>query len=335
MRKYIHKLSVWLLIIVATLSCQTIHEFPNDNPVDPTTIDVSVKFNLINKEFDPFVSSRTKVILPQNGYDIRYITEVYAIGSTENEFVARKISTVSNESVSDMLIDFTLHARNYVLLFWIDYVEKESTEDLYYDTKESLQAVKIKRPYTGSTPIKDAFVGNVQIDLRPYRGQWNCVIEKEVELIRPFARFEIITNDVEKYIETKSKSMNSPIIISKVEFSYLPRVASQYNVLKLKPEYYSDSESFTSDVEYLSANSCRLAYDYVFMNGDQSNVQVKLDIYDQNNQLLNRVESILIPLKRNALTIYTGEFLTREFNGGGGVGVDDRFEGDEIIYVIQ
>lgn len=314
-------------------SCGTIHEFPEDLPLDSTEVNLDLTLTIIELELELFNPTKAGRGFSKEDYDVRYIIEVYPENGTlgpESRILREEIIKASDE-IGELNVKFKLNARKYTLLYWMDYVEKGTTEDMCYDTK-SLLMVKIKRPYTGSHDTKDAFSGVKSIDLTPYRGEREAVISEHVELRRPFAKFELITTDLQKFIHTSMESSDVVSMPSKVVFTYLPSICEQYNVLTQRPERYSDKETFTSMTSDFSDTECTIAFDYVFVNGTSTNVAVRFDIYDQNDKLLNSVKNLLIPIRRNVHTIMRGEFLTKEFQGGG-VGIEDGFDGEIIITI--
>lgn len=327
----------YMLVAVMTLlmigSCNSIHEFPDDNPIDPTLVNVDMTLTITGVDFEPFDQTKADERLSKEDYDIRYIIEVYPENGTKGieSRIQRAIITKAVGQSEELKVKFELNARKYTFLLWVDYVEKGTTKDLHYDT-ESLLAVKIKHPYTGSHDIKDAFAGMKSIDLSPYREQWGIVISERVELKRPLAKMEVVTTDIQKYIDSKRGLSTAMSMPAKVTFTYLPSIGEQYNVLTQKPERYSDSETFTAALSNFSDAECTIAFDYLFVNGVSTNVAVRFDIYDQHDNLLNSVKNLLIPIRRNAHTIIRGEFLTKEFQGGD-VGIEDGFDGEIIITI--
>lgn len=331
----------YILIVVASLfvlnRCGSIHEFPDENGVDPTAVNVIVDFTADGIALDSLAFTRSAVMPRKSSCDVRYVVEVYsedvATRGTES-LVQRTVVTKAMDETTPMSIPLKLHARKYTLLFWIDCVEKGATEDMHYDT-ETLLAVKIKRPYTGSHDRKDAFTGMKQIDLTPYRNEWNVTVAEQVTLKRPLAKLEVVTTDIQKYIQSGGGLAQTTSMPAKVVFSYLPSVPDQYNVLNQRPEHYSNSEAFMASVTNITDSECTIAYDYLFMNGEKSNAAVAFDVYDQNDVLLNSVKSLTIPIQRNGHSVIRGEFLTKQFVGGGGAGIEDGFDGEIVIPVSE
>ncbi len=74
-----------------------------------------------------------------------------------------------------------------------------------------------------------------------------------------------------------------------------------------------------------------MGFDYVFVNGKESAVTVKVGIYDDENRQLSISEAIEVPLKRNYHTVIRGPFLTSKASGG--VNIDPDYNGDYNLFV--
>jgi hypothetical protein len=83
-----------------------------------------------------------------------------------------------------------------------------------------------------------------------------------------------------------------------------------------------------------------LCYDYVFVNGKQTNVKINFNFYRGDisvgadgvvtGEEISHWTGIVVPLKRNMETIVEGRMLTTNF-GTGGFGIDPGFEGETVI----
>ena len=108
--------------------------------------------------------------------------------------------------------------------------------------------------------------------------------------------------------------------------------------IKQKPNYFEPTRTFTANARIDEEGKLELCYDYVFVNGKQTNVKInfaffKGDVTFENGEAIGEKISnwtgVVVPLKRNMETLVEGRFLTASF-GTGGVGIDPGFE-DEIV----
>ena len=64
----------------------------------------------------------------------------------------------------------------------------------------------------------------------------------------------------------------------------------------------------------------------LFVNGESSQINLTLEVYDKNNTLLNVYSGINVPIERSKTTIIRGEYLTNRKDPG--IGIDPGFDGD-------
>ena len=76
----------------------------------------------------------------------------------------------------------------------------------------------------------------------------------------------------------------------------------------------------------LSESETALGGDLVLVNGHESSVAVRVDVYDHDGTLLSSTDPINVPLMRNRLTVVMGHFLTSKASGG--IGLVTRFDGE-------
>ena len=325
-------IKILFLIIISylNLSCnRTIFEYPDDNPIDPTSVNVELKLIL---NIEAYISSG---ILSRSGSSdtpIRYITEIYEVENLETP-ILRDIQLIkSDDEVPTLVANYKLHARKYKILVWTDFVEPGGLADKYYQTQD-LKAITYSEPYQGNIEFKSANYANLDIDLTSYIDQWNVVIKKDVELHKPFGKFQIIATDVDKFIaEQLSKSGTKANIEDyKVKVSYLGYLPWGFDVLKGKPNRSIQGVSYYSEIKQISATEGSLTFDYVFDNGEESGVNVLLQIYDPKGVLVQEINNISIPIRRGELTVVKDDFLTEDMSPG--IGIDPEFDGEINITI--
>lgn len=342
--KTIKHIIIAVISLLTINSCDTIHEFPNENPTDPTIInlDLTLLLNTTMAE-SQYSTLMSRANASSGNHDVRFIIEVYKdynIGNS-NAPIKRFVQTYPisgsifpRQSNSSM----TLNASSYKFIIWVDCVNEGDSEDKYYQT-DNLPIVKIMPPCIGSNDYKDALCGVVDIDLRSYRDKWNVTIEREIEMSYPGGKFQIITTDLERFVskttksgETRSFDPNDYI----VKFVYQGFVPGGYNVLSGAPT--GDSEtgfSFESSIVQLNNGEALLGSDIIFTNGGPTYVELVIEIYDLDNNLIHRTDISPhlrgIPIEKGKLTTVRGEFLTKDFVPG--VGVNPDFDGEDTWYM--
>ena len=235
----------------------------------------------------------------------------------------------AEESGSDKItlpVNLRLHALEYTLAVWTDYVAAGTEADLYYNT-EDLQQVSCTEPYTGNTPYRDCLYGTAPLDLRPYRDEWNAKVQVQVDMVRPLAQYEIIATDVKDFLRKMKKERGTAEGYS-VTFSYGFYVPLGFNVLTGKPANSQAGVSFTTPLTLPADGSeeCTIGTDYIFVNGTESFVVLTMEVKDPAGEVLARTAGLEVPYRRGHLTTVRGAFLTNEMKGG--VDIDTGFDGD-------
>lgn len=225
-------------------------------------------------------------------------------------------------------IHLKLHALDYTLAVWTDYVAAGTTDDLYYNT-EDLQQVACRDPYTGSTDYRDCLYGTAALDLRQYRDEWNARVQVSVDMVRPLAKYELIATDVQKFLQKTQKQRAGGTAYT-ITVSYDFYFPLGFNVLTGKPDRSEMGVAFTAPLVVTDNGSgeCTLASDYIFVNGDESYVPLSIGIKDDEGNGISRTTGIDVPYRRGHLTTVRGHFLTNRYDTG--IGIDPDFDDDDI-----
>lgn len=347
------------LLTVLLAGC--VHDFPTmtddgEQGVDPTLVQVNTEVTL-DLEFLPLTAvvqkTRQAMMNTATGnatdnatgtttnattgttdnttttsYRRRFIVEVRRDGQPE----ARQVTVMENaeedyEQVA-LPISLKLHAVEYTLVVWTDYVKAGTTEDLYYDTT-NMQQIYCIPPYTGSTDYRDCLYGTASLDLRSYRDEWNARVQVNVEMVRPLAKYEIIATDVKDFLRRmKKKQRNGEGDATyTIAFAYGFYLPTGFNVLTGKPgtSLAGVQYSMPLTVPTDGTEELLLGSDYVFVNGTESFVQLSMEIRDATGTVVSRTTGLKVPYRRGHLTTMRSNFLTNEMQGG--VEIDPDFEG--------
>jgi hypothetical protein len=127
--------------------------------------------------------------------------------------------------------------------------------------------------------------------------------------------------------ETTTKTVN--IEDYKVVFYYVGFMPNVYSMYTDKPVDSSTGVMFESTLKKLSDSEASIGFDYIFVNGKESAVTLKIGIYNNEGTQLSMTEAIEVPLSRSLHTIVTGTFLMSEASGG--VSINPDFDGDHNL----
>lgn len=346
---------VFMMIAVAALvGCdRTIHEYPGDQDLTLTvrcSVDLTHPEHFVTVECD--AQNGTSYVVRTQSADmlgtrftepvcLRYVVDLYRVTASTTTFVERKVLFSDVDAPNPQAItSFEVDAAKYKVLVWCDYVQDDVREAWYYQT-DDLRKILYSNIYVADNNDKDVFTNMIDVDLTEYyylEGEYELVYD--VELERPKGRFKCITTDMQDYLNVGGSVDN---IVARV--TYILYVAAGYNVEEQKPNYFEPTRTFLANARIDEDGMLELCYDYVFVNGKQTNVRINFEFFD--GEIVERVDNsgniyydvegtkisewgnVLVPLKRNMETVIEGRMLTTQF-GSGGVGIDPGFE-DEIV----
>lgn len=116
-----------------------------------------------------------------------------------------------------------------------------------------------------------------------------------------------------------------------VVFSYFGSMPSSFNMFTNQPADVSYNVTFESRIAQISENEAELGFDYVFVNGHQSWVNVGIAVYDEEGVKVSSTNPVEVPIVRSKLTTVRHTFLTSMTSEG--VTVHPDFDGDHP-YVV-
>lgn len=281
-----------------------------------------------------------------NSYILRCIVDLYRVVNSHSEFVERKTHYIDPYDRRIPVSQFNVSSEEYKVLVWCDYVRSDNPEEsLYYQT-DDLRQILYTDIEVKDNLKKDVFTAMANINLQDYASTLTGVfdIHEHMVLERPNGVLKCISTDVNDFL------VNNKVEEITCVFSYVQYVATGYNVEEQKPNHFDIERTYlttTSMDEVSERGELTIYYDYVFVNGRQTNVKINFSLYNGKVTLLNNTlikedgtlvseadrittwSDISVPLKKNMETVVSGRLLTTSFEPGG-IGIMPGFE-DEII----
>ena len=207
------------------------------------------------------------------------------------------ISNPANTSFTVSLVK----GQDYDLLFWADKGDDQGA-DVYYNTSDLHNVVL--GAYTGNDDRRDAFsqcVTLINVTSDP---------SMSVQLERPFAQLNIITQDIDD-IEANSGTVK--VVPDEISVAF-----DAPTVFNVKTQEASASAPFTSNVTpyYLDpavgsqAEHYTLSMDYILASKDQQDIKDVTLTAIKTSDVLNTQTFSSIPLQRNYRTNIVGNLLT-------------------------
>ena len=324
------------LALFAALLSGCVHDYPTLTPdgeegIDPTLVEVNTEVTL-DLELVPLEivteTARSGSTKAASDYRRRFIVEARREGKTEERQVTVLDEAEPGNDKLTLPINLRLHAVEYTLVVWTDYVEAGAAADLYYNT-ENTEYIACTEPYTGSTDRRDCLYGTAALDLRPYRDEWNAKVQVQIEMVRPLAKYEIIATDVKEFLEKTGRQRAQGEAYT-VTFTYGFYFPLAFNALSGKPADSQMGVTFTTPLDLPTDGSeeCTLGTDYIFVNGAESYVPLNIEIKDADGRTVGLTTGLDVPYRRGHLTTVRGPFLTSRFSPG--VGIDPGFDDEDI-----
>lgn len=278
----------------------------------------------------------------QSSGTIRYVVRTYPAAEKQRstqEYVQQFVFTKDIAEGYNHAATLDLLPGNYNIKVWSDIVE--SSDEEYVHDVTTFAQIRLLGSHKGNTDYRDAFRGSADVLLESSTDvrQPDTL---DVVMQRPLAKFEFITNDVDKFIgkeatraAASAESVN-PADVNieeyKVVFHYVGFMPNAYSIATDKPVDSATGVTFESSLQRLSDTEAKIGFDYLFVGHEQAAVTVQIGVYDGTGAQLSLTEPIEVPIKRNHHTIMKGMFLMSDAEGG--VAINPDFNGNHNL-VIQ
>lgn len=337
-----------LLSLLALASCdKTIHEYPGTYDINITvrcSVDLTPPEYFTTVACDP-ENGTSYIVRAQSAAPLgtrftepvclRYVIDLYRVTSSHSVFVERKVLFAQVEDPNPQAVaTFNVDASKYKVLVWCDYVKDDVREAWYYNTDDLRKITYSDEPVVDNND-KDVYTNMIDVDLTDYYyldGVFDIVYD--VDLQRPKGKFRVVSTDVDDYVKNGDSVDNITAVVT-----YTQYVSDGYNVEEQKPNHFVPTRTFITNARMNDDGELELCYDYVFVNGKQTNVKLNFNFYRGDVSVggdgvitgdeISHWSGIVVPLKRNMETLIEGRMLTTNF-GTGGFGIDPGFE-DEIV----
>lgn len=335
-----------LLALSAMLTLLTgcVHEFP-ELP-EFVTVRLKLHYNTDMPQWEyPITEARsvvpTKTV--QTSGEMRYIVRFYPLARSSRSQVSMEYVFTRNVADGyDTELPVVVPAGDYTVMVWSDLTENSGGDFRFYNADDFSQIVLQGDKHEGNNDYRDAFRGTYDISLV------TDITEKvpetvDIEMVRPIAKYEFVTTDVEAFIDKEVRAAVSRgemqpaeapsrgIDLSKyrVEIYYVGFMPNTFNMFTDKPSDSTTGISFPGRISMLDDSEASLGFDYVFVNGVESAVTVQVGIFNEEGERLSLSNPVNVPLLRSKHTLLKGKFLMQ--NASGGVSIDASYSGDHNI----
>lgn len=327
----------YIIVAVITLlinSCDTIHEYPNETPHDPTQVNVNLRLtvNATTLKDKDFGGSKSEGI--SDDQILRAVIEIYKYTDKNNYFLRKEIPINANSPEIVINEKFALNATKYRFVVWLDYVDKYKGEDQHYITSTNLRTVAFNEPFVANTDSRDCFFGNASVDLTQYQNQWDITVPLEINLTRPVAKYMLITNDIEKFMDN---AINKGQVLSRADIN---KFSAKVFYQGFAPSGFDAYDNQLNDavlglwyyatLELLNDNEAMICFNYPLSNVTGSQVSIGMQLFNEKGEMINEVGDVKLPVTRGAITTMRSDFLTRSYSPG--ISIDPGYDGEiEVV----
>lgn len=354
-------LSALILALGMTSCCETIHEYPDEGraavsltmnvrnlaPEIYTVVDYTIDNtnpgifgidewrSLESRTFDApqferYYLGENKIA--SNEWNLRLVWEIY-YGTNEEvrigrgDLIERKVQLIDAAiELPSYTTEIELPAGTYTLLAWADYVPIGTEEDHFYDT-QNMSAIKsdlVLREDCQDNDLRDCFARTYEFRIEnvKYLGEPR---HYETTLTRPQGRYVVLATDYKDYLDLS----NIPVEQNNVDCFYPTFLNVGYSIPEARPNLSASQIGYKfTPMRYVfdEKEMVSLGDDYSFVNGKESHLILNLMVMNPQGNEISKNENIDIPIYPDKLTIVLGRFLANSGNSGG-LGIDDRFEG--------
>ena len=337
------RLTVILLSLLAVLSCEKVHQWPEPGKeVDPTIIETSVNISCeIDLDIEKIITKGSAAPVytdeASEKYLRRFLIDIYEEGQSGDNLVYSNVFTQEVTDMSNLTFNADLHTHKYKAVIWMDYVFKEDRKDLHYITSNGMSAIRTQpiASYKGSDDFKDAQTVVFPFDLTD-QTEWFAHVTIDVPLQRPVAKITFEATDFEEFARKEGCTEGEIEDFAKnyqIHFIYNGYLPTGFNVLTQKLNDSQTGYHFDSTPSWIKDTpDARMGFDYVFVNGEQSSVTVSVEIVSKKDgTVVNRTDGIVVPTYRGKETVVRDKFFTRDYVPG--IGINPEFDGEFNVYV--
>lgn len=241
-------------------------------------------------------------------YDLRYVVEVWSEGD-EPELLYREMKSVDRDfAVSKVSFSLRLLDLPCNLVFWADFVEEDSLDDLYYNTEDNLQSItyseKVKSLSDLASDAADAYSTSVRVE--------QIDKSRDVTLTRPLGKLRFVSTDIIDGGEVDAvEPVKATVDLNEDSFpcSYnaLTGKVSDVRTLSGKFEFNVIKENVAAGDE-IYENANLLGFVYLFVSDMLPSFAADVTVTADEDFLMGTRSVSSVPVERNKLTTVIGNY---------------------------
>lgn len=323
-------------VALAAASCRSETETIDDCPEISITVGIPDPMDAYSKAplttTDAFSHLGGAMTVDPASFDLRYIVEVWSNEDTP-QLLHRETKCVDDNFVATT-VSFKIRIQSLPckLVFWSDFVEQGSSDDLHYNTANNLQNISYSDQITSIGDLAsddiDAYCAVVPIE------SVSNDQKRHITLRRPFGKLRLLATD---QVEGGDIEGVKPIVAT-IDFKDVP-VADTYNVLTGRTSV-NEKTDFSKKFDFniirenalvnnASYDAYLLGFDYLFVTDQAPSYALDVTVYGDEAKTFPLATKNLsgIPISANKLTTVIGVFYSS--HGSVNIIVNDEFDNKE------
>lgn len=327
-----------LLLILSIGSGGCIHTYPSpEGAIDPTEIEASLllRFNedWAGKEFD---LQETKGNQPTDATRAadrprRIYTEIKESSGKRRNFTVTATPEEWAGGTYRLQLPFKLRPDTYAATVWVDCLDPASGDPAGYDISDTY-LIKELAARGEESDRRTCLTAMQELDLRHLAGKWDSEIEKEVTLTTPMARFRLIADDYQDFLEqTEEVRRKGERYYVTVEFdSEIPGGFSLSEGAAMDPV---KGARFSSPLAILTFPGIEMSIgsDWLFNPPGEYMHTVSVTVFNSAQAIVSQTPGITFPMQRGHITTVRGKLLTNFITGG--IRIDNIWAGEIVIEI--
>lgn len=257
----------------------------------------------------------------------RFIVEARDAENTENLVERKEIIYNPTASVKEgferIPIVFELDQKKYVVSVWMDYIEKGTDKDFYYNT-EDLSKISMITPESTADVHRDALSATQTIDLTEQT--LGAEFAVNTQLLNRIAKWRLIANDWRNLFADKNEAAKTAII----NVAYNSGVAKGFNLYTTSTENVQEGIFMESPISVPTSEEntkITLAEDYFFTSQATETIDLTVNVKSNTGDVWYTQNDI-------SLVCNAGEELKSESNyltGKEAIKDPAKFEGEGTL----
>lgn len=252
-------------------------------------------------------------------YDIRYTVGAY--DNEQHAVIKHFVKTEHSYAPTSINVRLNTEEKEYTFVVWADFVEKNSKEDLHYNTSD-LRNITCRDAEDArlNDESRDAYTGTQKATIK--EGQKNAV---QIRLKRPFAKLRIVTTDwntdnlenmpdkVKVTYYGGEKFYNYDALTKESRSKTLEALGGATDTVYTKAIPVDPATKYYQTGYDATKANRTLVVDYLMTHiKNQTQIHLKFEALKGDQVIKTKDFQINLPLQRNFLTSIVGNLLTEQ-----------------------